>query len=297
MVYKANTKVRDSTSYIAIHCSATGPKQNIGAADIDKWQWGQAHLAVHRHPLFDGVPLLRAGFNALVDLEKISGGSAESYLKNSSRTLTVKFANTPPPTVIDPDTGDSVRLKDAIEGQVRALNSNIDKSIVLGGADVSTLQTQQHDPTGAFQLAANLFSSSVQIPFTVLFGQQTGRMASDEDKADMVARCESRQENLLTPMIEELVTRLQAAGLVEAGDFEVEWPPLDAPGDLDKVEVLGKMTAAMKQAFDAGLTEPLFDANELRKVAGFEERPDDGIPGEGDPDADPAVPPGPRPPA
>ena len=28
-------------------------------ADIDKWQWGQAHLAVHRHPLFDGVPLLR----------------------------------------------------------------------------------------------------------------------------------------------------------------------------------------------------------------------------------------------
>ena len=28
-------------------------------ADLDKWQWGRAHLAVHRHPLFDGVPLLR----------------------------------------------------------------------------------------------------------------------------------------------------------------------------------------------------------------------------------------------
>jgi penicillin G amidase len=27
--------------------------------DIDKWQWGSEHLAVHRHPLFDGVPLLR----------------------------------------------------------------------------------------------------------------------------------------------------------------------------------------------------------------------------------------------
>ncbi len=27
--------------------------------DIDKWQWGREHLAVHRHPLFDGVPLLR----------------------------------------------------------------------------------------------------------------------------------------------------------------------------------------------------------------------------------------------
>ena len=27
--------------------------------DIDKWQWGQEHFAAHRHPLFDGVPLLR----------------------------------------------------------------------------------------------------------------------------------------------------------------------------------------------------------------------------------------------
>ena len=27
--------------------------------DIDKWQWGREHFAVHRHPLFDSVPLLR----------------------------------------------------------------------------------------------------------------------------------------------------------------------------------------------------------------------------------------------
>ncbi|KAF0105198.1 MAG: penicillin acylase [Rhodospirillaceae bacterium] len=27
--------------------------------DMTKWQWGHEHYAVHRHPLFDGVPLLR----------------------------------------------------------------------------------------------------------------------------------------------------------------------------------------------------------------------------------------------
>jgi penicillin amidase len=27
--------------------------------DIDKWQWGNEHVATYRHPLFDGVPLLR----------------------------------------------------------------------------------------------------------------------------------------------------------------------------------------------------------------------------------------------
>jgi penicillin amidase len=27
--------------------------------DIDTWRWGQAHDAAHRHPLFDGIPVLR----------------------------------------------------------------------------------------------------------------------------------------------------------------------------------------------------------------------------------------------
>jgi penicillin amidase len=27
--------------------------------DVESWQWGSEHLATHRHPLFDGVPLLR----------------------------------------------------------------------------------------------------------------------------------------------------------------------------------------------------------------------------------------------
>ncbi|CAB4138894.1 lysozyme [uncultured Caudovirales phage] len=36
MAYKANTKKREKTDFIAIHCSATA-NQNFGAADIDKW--------------------------------------------------------------------------------------------------------------------------------------------------------------------------------------------------------------------------------------------------------------------
>lgn len=28
-------------------------------ANIDSWEWGREHLAAHRHPLFDGIPLLR----------------------------------------------------------------------------------------------------------------------------------------------------------------------------------------------------------------------------------------------
>jgi N-acetylmuramoyl-L-alanine amidase len=49
MVYKTNSKVRDKTDFIAIHCSATSEKQNIGAADIDKWHRKQGWQAIGYH--------------------------------------------------------------------------------------------------------------------------------------------------------------------------------------------------------------------------------------------------------
>lgn len=242
--------------------------------------------------MFEGVPLLRAGFNYLIDLEKISGGSAESFLKNSARTLVFKFdpqANLQVITQNADGTSSGKSVATVLEEKAQSLNRNIDATIALQGGEASTLQTTQADPTKAFETAATLFAAAVRIPFTILFGQQTGRLASDEDKADMVARCRSRQINDLTPMLEEFVRRMQACGVIEAGDFVVEWPPLDAPGERDKFELLGKATAAMQQAFQAGLGEPLFDANELRGIVDYEERADDGMPGEGDdpPQVDP----------
>lgn len=153
---------------------------------------------------------------------------------------------------------------------------------MLQGGEATTLQTTASDLSEQFGIAANLFAASVRIPFTILFGQQTVRLASDEDKADFGARCASRQANDLTPMLEEFVRRMQAAGVIDVCDFVIEWPPLNAPSDLDKLTNLGKAAEAMQKAFQAGVTEPLFDANELRAMVGFEPCADDGMPEEGD---------------
>ena len=48
MVFKTNSKVREKTDYIAIHCSATA-NQNFGAADIDKWHRKQGWQAIGYH--------------------------------------------------------------------------------------------------------------------------------------------------------------------------------------------------------------------------------------------------------
>lgn len=222
--------------------------------------------------MFDGVPLLRAGFNQLVDLEKISGGSGESFLKNSARTIVFEYEPNASVQAITQEDGSTKSVRQVHEDQTRALNRNQDSSIVLQGGKASTLQTQVANPQYSFEVAANLFAASVRLPFTILFGQQTGRLASNEDKADAIARYKERQKNELTPMIKEFVTRMQACGVIEAGEFEIEWPDIAAPSDEQKLNNLNKMVEAMVKAFQAGLAEPLFDINELRKVAGYEER-------------------------
>lgn len=229
--------------------------------------------------MFDGVPLLRAGFNALVDLEKISGGSAESYLKNSARTLVFQYDKDTAVQAIG-ENGETTSVRQAHEEQARSLNRNQDASIVMQGGTASTLQTTTHDPKPSFEVAANLFAASVRLPFSILFGQQTGRLASDEDKADYAARAKARQQNELTPMLEQFVRRMQAAGIIEAGEFEIEWPPLDAPGDKDKLEILKAMTSAMREAFGAGV-QGLFEVDELRRAAGYEALQGDVMPTEG----------------
>lgn len=229
--------------------------------------------------MFDGVPLLRAGFNALVDLEKISGGSAESYLKNSARTLVFQYDKDTAVQAIG-ENGETTSVRQAHEEQARSLNRNQDASIVMQGGTASTLQTTTHDPKPSFEVAANLFAASVRLPFSILFGQQTGRLASDEDKADYAARAKARQQNELTPMLEQFVRRMQAAGIIEAGEFEVEWPDVAAPSEDEKVKRLKDYTTAMREAFAAGI-QGLFDADELRRVVGFEPLQNDAMPTEG----------------
>lgn len=243
--------------------------------------------------MFDGVPLLLAGFNALVDLEKISGGSAESFLKNSARTVVYSFDKDTNPGAItqnEDGTSSGKSVSTVLAEKTDALNKSIDPSIAILGGEASTLQTQQHNPKPPFEVAADMFAAAVRIPFTILFGQQTGRLASDEDKADFIGRCKSRQANDLTPALEEFVRRMQSCGVIEAGEFEIEWPPLDAPGDVEKFDLLSKATAAMKQAHDAGVSN-LFDGNELRGIVEYEAREDDDfMPLEGPDPADDTLP-------
>lgn len=241
----------------------------------DDWQdvhWTRVQVfaeGVAGANFFEGHSLLEPGFNSLVDLEKIQGGSAEGYLKNSSRTLVFEYDKDAQVQAMGGAGGQSVR--DAHNEMVKSINRNTDAAIAVKGGTASALQTSFPTPKEAFEIAAQSFAASVQMPYTILFGQQTGRLASDQDRKDFNERIASRRHNELTPMLEEFVARMQAVGIFPSGEFEIEWPPLGVPTEGERIDVVGKMTSAVKTAFDAGFVQPIFDINEIRRAGGYEE--------------------------
>ena len=52
------TETCDDAIALALERALNGIARRQGGT-IETWQWGRDHLAVHRHPLFDGIPLLR----------------------------------------------------------------------------------------------------------------------------------------------------------------------------------------------------------------------------------------------
>lgn len=78
MVFKSNTKVRTKTDYIIIHCSATDEKQNVGAADIDKWHRSKGWACIGYHYVIRRNGTVEEGRD-----EKVVGAHVENHNSNS----------------------------------------------------------------------------------------------------------------------------------------------------------------------------------------------------------------------
>lgn len=226
--------------------------------------------------MLSGVPFLRAGYNKLLDLEKISGGSAEGFLKNASRQLGISFdAQTDMKTLADMATKAGYKdLGEAMNDKMMKLNRGTDSALVTQSGTTSVLSVAAADPAPSWTVTANEFSSSIQCPFTILFGQQTGRLASDEDKADWAKRCNGRRWGFQTAVVQMLLERFWKIGVIDAptsGEVTLAWSDLLAPSEKEKIANMQAMAAVAKDTQQAFGT-PAIDENEVRTVGELEPR-------------------------
>lgn len=225
-----------------------------------------------------GIPLLRAGYNDLLDMAKSSGGSAEGFLKNASRQLGINMSkDTDLQTIMDAAKKKGYSdLAEAMNAAINKLNRNIDSALVTQDGTVSVLSVTPADPKSTWEVSANQFSSSVQMPFTMLFGQQTGRLASDEDKTDMARRGNGRRNGFMSDRITVFIERMWIYGVIappKSGEVTIEWSDLLAPSQKEKIANMKEM-AEVAQSTQQAYGTPAVDENEVREVGGMEPMPE-----------------------
>lgn len=239
---------------------------------------GQTVVPVHPDRVFvlgdatdSAVGFLQPVYNNFVNLEKISGGSGESYLKNAGRQLHVNFNNTVPLDTIAKKHGvEPADLKKQFNAAVRDLNMGNDTVLVTQGADaVTPLVATVPDPESHAQINLQEVSCGLGIPQKILAGNQNGERASTEDRKEMNSRGQSRREKDLSFDISDLVAHCQNINLLAAtNSFIVAWDDLNVPTRAERL-ANGKLMSDINEKFEH-TGESCFSIAEVRVASGYE---------------------------
>ena len=212
---------------------------------------------------------LRAGFNALIDLEKVSGAGGEGFWKASRGSQILKLPKEAKLTDLAKGMGVAPdKVFNGINEQVKDFQRGFDQAFVTQGMEVETLTITMPIPEHFFNNPLQLFAASVTIPVKILTGNQTGERASSEDGKDWAQYNMSRRKKVAIPGIHAFLRRLEAVGILPDRDWHIEWTDLTESSIDEKMERASKMVTMNR---DASLTNELvFTPEEVRQVVGYD---------------------------
>lgn len=217
----------------------------------------------------DEIGFLEPGYNAAVSLEKVEGGSGESFLKNAARQLNVNFDKEINFSNLASMYGVSVtELQDKFNEAAAEVNRGNDVLLTTQGASVTPLVTAVADPSPTYDVNLKTFAASVDIPSRILVGNQSGERASTEDQIYFNSRCQSRRGDLSFD-IEDMVNKLIELQILKpVAKFSIVWDDLNEQSSSDKLDSASKMSDINQKSLATG--EQVFTANEIRVAAGYE---------------------------
>lgn len=219
----------------------------------------------------DAIGYLEPGYNNLVNIEKVEGGSGESFLKNAARQLSVDFDKTVNFGELAAMYGVSVDdLQDKFNEAAKELNRGNDTIMVTQGATTTPMVSDVPDPTPTYDINVQSFAASVDMPSRILVGNQQAERSSTEDNKYWNGRCQSRREIELNEEIEDFIEqKVIGLGVVKSvSEFTVIWDDLNEATQSEKLANAKTMTEINDKALSDG--QPIFTDDEIRKAAGYE---------------------------
>lgn len=227
----------------------------------------------------DAIGFLEPVFNNFVNLEKTEGGSGESILKNSARTLHVNFDGTVDMRSIAAMYGVGIEeLQEKFNEAAREVNHGNDILFVTQGATANPMVANVPDPKPIHEVNLQSVAAGVDIPSKIIVGNQTGERASTEDEAYMNRRCQSRQNNELVYEVIDFFDKLIANGIIEPppqGEFVVNFNDLTEPTLGEKLDNADKMASINQKVTANGMGAEVFSREQILGVTGFKDDIDD----------------------
>ncbi|MBH2937765.1 DUF1073 domain-containing protein [Serratia marcescens] len=230
----------------------------------------------------DAIGFLEPSYNAFVSLEKVEGGSGESFLKNAARQLALSFDKEIDFGSLASMYGVSVdELQDKFNEAAREMNRGNDVLMSLQGADVTSLVSPVSDPSPTYAVNLQTASAGVDIPSRILVGNQQGERSSTEDQKHMNGRCQSRRGDLSFE-IEDFCDKLIDLRIIDSvGQKTVIWDDLNQQTRAERLADSKAMAEVNKAMVESGDTAP-FSGEEIRTAAGFETEGSDPLGETGD---------------
>lgn len=228
-----------------------------------------------------GIPALEPVYNSLMDLRKIIGGGGEGFYKNAAQSTFFSLKDGASAT------GNETKLDKFNEQYDDFVRNRSRRGFWGPGMDAKTLESHLIGSKEFFDAALADVAAGMTppTPATIVIGQQTGRLASNEDSRHFLSGVQSRRLNFQTEMTRNVIDWLMKFGILAFAEYEVVWDDLLARSDEEKLTNSKTMAETNEFQFKAGGELP-FSGDDIREAAGFEPEDLEDPGGEDDIDED-----------
>ena len=191
-----------------------------------------------------GTPRLEPVYNRLMDLEKLTGGSAEMFWKGARPGYHFK---------LDDKFRMTAGVENDLEKQIDEYEHHLRRMFANEGVeDIKALAAQVSDPGNHIDVQIQMISAETGIPKRILTGSERGELASSQDRIEWLSYIQTRREEFAEQcIVRPFVDWCMALEILPKTEtYTVQWEDLFAPSDKEKAEV-GKILAEALSKYTA----------------------------------------------
>lgn len=211
-----------------------------------------------------GRSRLKPIFNTLDDLQKITGGSAETFWLTANRGMHID---------IDKEMELNPEDEEALSEEIDEYQHNLRRILRTRGVKVNPLGAEVAMPKDSFSVQLALISANTGIPQRVLMGAEAGQLASQQDRANWAVVVDQRIANFAEPVIlKPFVELLDSMNVLKKPEnLYIDWPETFKMSPLERAQTSAQMARSavnivrsVKEAKEAGFD--ILSVEEMREV-------------------------------